>query len=157
MITPFRRSNLARLAIGLQTIDPSKFNMEKYTNNEFGHYNARVQDGISSYHECGTTCCAAGHGPLFGITPLECETWDAYVNRCFTGGTCGILFSFLFSEYWPSDVTDVTDAIRRLAYVVLNQAVPPAFDRYNYTDSRVSCIPDSFTFTNEQLQAYILP
>ena len=42
-------------------------------------------------YECGTICCAAGHGPLVGIKAKKLENWEHYVARVF-GAKSGAYF-----------------------------------------------------------------
>lgn len=110
-------SNLARLALHLRTMRPSKrFDMGGFAVNSEGDELFPIETP-----ECGTSCCAAGHGPLIGILGKKEETWNRYCGRVFgadpyIGPIQGsLLFGFLFSGGWPNVPSQ---AAKRIAWAL---------------------------------------
>jgi len=96
-ITKQHRSNIATLAKGLMTRRlKTGFRMYRFST----HANPSLVK-----NRCGTTCCAAGHGPIL-VTPAESwESWHNYTARVFgmyAGDDTG-RFGWLFGNRWPAD------------------------------------------------------
>lgn len=83
--------------------------------------------------ECGTICCAAGHGPYAGLPMTEEERnesdkagWAAYCERTF--GATGDIWSWLFCAYWASTrFFTPRDAAIRLMYLNAHDNPPTCF------------------------------
>ena len=63
---------------------------------ESGDYISIFEEPLCHGHECGTTACAIGHGPLFGITPGDGEDWGNYASRLFENR----VYPWCFHGYW---------------------------------------------------------
>lgn len=96
--TKGRLENLALLAVGLHALSEKvgslRFRMAYWLTADGSHVIQWPLDGSeerellfgeNNRHECGTSACAAGHGPMFGIAGSEeyCEDWYDYVSRVF--------------------------------------------------------------------------
>ena len=98
--------NLATIAIGLLTQSPPpEFNMESWAKRRgFGLTPHQVQ---SDYNECGTSCCFAGHGPIFLKNAKPKDTWANYIEEHLVPLSQKYnthqLFSFLFDANWPNN------------------------------------------------------
>ena len=124
-MTPTQKSNLARLALYLRTQKPSKaFDMSDYARDYDSDEGCDLEPcevvERKKEHPCGTSCCAAGHGPLIGIRPLVCERWMDYVFRVF--GKSQRAWSWMFGPEW---VPDKEQAARRIALVASGQPIFP--------------------------------
>ena len=105
------RRNLARLALFLNNMNPlyrsnTEFDMDVYFRAEGVDFNP--YDAKKHYNECGTSACAAGHGPIAGIRPRKYDSWPDYIERDFLGmDSCSndgwALFRFLFGQSHPDD------------------------------------------------------
>lgn len=96
------KSNIARTALFLFADTEYKLNMAMYQ--IYGDYEVCgsyfvIKPELS--HECLTSCCFAGYGPLALENALGGETWVQYINRTYD------LHSeqreFLFNPCWPND------------------------------------------------------
>lgn len=135
--------NLCILALYLKSM-PRK--TRKFCISEFA---CSVKEGIyreispfrisERYNECGTCCCAAGHGPLAGIKPYHREKWVKYTTRnflpilnrnlkttLFQKWCNDVLFNFIFGTY-QLNITHY--AAIRIAAVVTG-VVTPTEDRF---------------------------
>lgn len=128
-LSKFQKRNLLKLAIGLRTVElKTEFDMS-----ELGYRHSIAQSLPPSEikNECGTACCALGHGPIFCSKPKREEDWDAYANRCFVNAGDEFLddpvTSFLFSGGWPNDKEQFSARV----VLVLRNLVPP-IDDYDY-------------------------
>ena len=115
-----RRANLAVLADFLaHNVEEDKFNMKFY----FRGGTSEVVTNLRKYHECGTTACAAGYGPLAGIKPLPNETWHVYVSRVFTDQD-SIIFNWCFAISWADVDNTPKGAAKRIELFLRNEGVP---------------------------------
>ncbi len=74
----------------------------------------KVEQVSELIHKCGTTACAAGHGPMAGIAPLPGEEWDGYIIRSF-GTECGdALWEEVFSSELPGGPVTAGRRIKRV-------------------------------------------
>jgi len=116
-ITAEQRANLAKLAAYLRTlpVEYPDFAMSAF-----------VQDGAGGGHDkayvpvCGTAACAAGHGPVAGIAPLDGETWLVYSRRAFATGD---EWQWCFDEDWSQIDNTAHGAAARIEYL-LNTGLP---------------------------------
>ena len=70
---------------------------------------------------CGTSACAAGHGPAAGIEPEKGQTWYGYVVDKFTGKDDGcIVYSNLFGGDWKFVDNTTKGAALRIYYFLEN-------------------------------------
>ncbi|WP_454287230.1 hypothetical protein [Rhizobium arsenicireducens] len=88
--------NLTILANYLDTLEPKKFDMGVYCQDEHG-------DSLNIYtHECGTVACAAGSGPAAGL-PIDFTVdkgWDSYTHRVFGLDHLDVDWAWCFSGFW---------------------------------------------------------
>ena len=142
-----RRANLVILADFLdRAVPPPKFEMYMYISREsvegqvldhsYIYAIAEAKDWPIAatqelYSHCNTAACAAGHGPLAGIEPLEYETWNAYVRRCFVdthyGSGVSREFNWLFASDWTFFDNTPRGAAARIRYF-LEHGVPDDAD-----------------------------
>jgi hypothetical protein len=99
------------------------------------YYNSEStrQIPLSNRMECGTTACAAGHGPLCGIKSKRGETWNEYTERVFGLTFMSPEWHFCFSSRWDSIDNTIKGASKRLIYF-LNHGAPNYFNEPNATD-----------------------
>lgn len=133
-----RLENMALLALGLYRLAEVDgelgFSMRTYlrdtaTNRMFWDWEAEeiparleiLKEALASGDECGTTACALGHGPLFGIGRLNNLSWVSYCACNFTGCGDAETFNWLFGGQWAGipGHDDRKSAAKRLAWHVL--------------------------------------
>lgn len=128
----FHRANLLTLAQGLmRAVPPPTFDMTDFIAVPNPDYDADVVDGwedetnplqlesefkLELYHECGTTACAVGHGPLFGIAPVPYENWKDYMYRAFGVTMWDDEYEWLFSADWADTDNTPVGAAARIFY-----------------------------------------
>lgn len=113
-VTDEQRANLRTLARGLMAFDRAvKFDMVLYCAGDNGRY-----VHASEANECGTTACAAGHGPMLGIEPLPYEGWGDYAERSFGAITSSRIWDMVFSAAWARHDNTREGAARRIAYML---------------------------------------
>lgn len=125
MITEQQRANLATLAAYLAALpaDYDGFGMRNY---------AKIPGrGVVIYPreatQCGTVCCAAGHGPAAGIVPGERESWADYVDRAFIDEIDDEeAWNWCFHHAWSSVDDTPHGAAQRIRYL-LEHGVPEDF------------------------------
>ena len=129
--TPEQIRNLATLALYLRDIDlkrgnvPARFSMRYFAHGRQHdiHFPAELKP------ECGTACCAVGHGPLAGIKAGKFEEWGEYMHRCFLIPGNHTTFRFLFCGAWEDNPhSSRMQAANRIAYYLLG-GVPVGFTR----------------------------
>ena len=110
-----KEQNLALLGLGLHRLSrclgDTGFGMESYMRVDMesymsdggladeyvsGEYTHTFEKPLHHGHECGTTACAIGHGPLFGITPDDGEDWGNFARRLFEAR----VYSWCFHGRW---------------------------------------------------------
>lgn len=101
-ITQKQRANLIILADFLErVVPPPKFDISAYLMDADGEI---TPDSAKNkvYKSCGTTACAAGHGPLAGIKWKESDgsDWNSYCTRAFGAPPISNLWEWLFSPDW---------------------------------------------------------
>jgi hypothetical protein len=105
------RKNLEKLRDYLWSLpeDYEHFDMVSY----YARYGTRVWNELTAdemglaatyLNPCGTTACAAGHGPAAGIPIRHDESWTTYQHRVFALNTKE--FDWCFTGNW--DETDNT-------------------------------------------------
>lgn len=113
-------NNLRKLAAHLMTVKakPTKNNVG------FDMFNFRQPLYNNKGNECGTVCCAAGHGPQAGILKHKDESWIGYINRVF--GICFIqnYWNFLFCLEWAYVDNTPKGAAKRIIYLLENGLLP---------------------------------
>lgn len=118
---------------------------KRYGEVEFDkHFNMKIYadyvDGVKSFkgmslfdltvnNECDTCCCVLGHSPYalphtLNTDNLECLSWDEYCEYVFGIEGCSLLWDFLFSQRWPSNIQY---AIERLDWVIEHHDQPDSF------------------------------
>lgn len=123
---PAKRQNLALLALGLhrlsERVGDLNFNMLRFLGKtanaplEGGgaELKCELQHSDQERHECGTTACAVGHGPSFGIRPILLEIdrdswiytrrvdpdWGFYTERAFLPVCTTGCYSWMFDASW---------------------------------------------------------
>lgn len=104
------KTRLARLAIGLRTDRKRK---TTFSMREYAHSSSRFCEPKPAEikNECGTTCCAVGHAPLYCLHPKRDESWNEYAARVlgvkdvsFRDSDGRDVFDFLFQSDWPDDI-----------------------------------------------------
>ena len=145
-----QRSNLAKTAIYLiEKAKDEHFDMRQYlitTEHSRIEYPAEV---CTSYNECGTTCCFAGHGPMALRSKMVIgEKWNEYNKRVFGVAQDESLWTFLFDSDW---VNSRKQAASR-ALIFLEKGVPEIFFEYQ---SRY-LTPLSNKKLVERLQAFVI-
>ena len=141
-MTPVQLANLATLATYLEAhVPPPEFGMQafmKVTNDHNNLYDF-VPDNTEAYHQCGTSACAVGHGPLALPDSLidETETWNNYSKRVFgcnawSSGASADRFYWMFGGDW-SDIDDTpTGAAARIRYFLDKPLRRKFMDPANY-------------------------
>ena len=121
--TDEQRANLTKLADHLSKLprDCDHFNMGDFAKNCMQKEQQDVLSPFQAYesrHECGTTACAAGYGPLIGIEPQHDENWGAYIKRVFgvriTGYIILDFYNYMFDARWPNDPKAAANRIREV-------------------------------------------
>lgn len=72
---------------------------------------------------CGTSGCAAGHGPYAGIEKFATETWVEYVGRVFGLEWCTNECAWCFSPNWERTDNSATGAAKRILWL-LDKGLP---------------------------------
>ena len=130
---PAKRQNLALLALGLHRLSDLvgdlNFSMLRFLGGTCSaplksggaELKRELQHSDQERHECGTTACAAGHGPSFGIRPILLETdrdrwmylqsgdpdWGFYTDRAFLPvGTTGCYWWMFDASWGRSEIFD---------------------------------------------------
>lgn len=123
-VTPEQINNLLSLARYLAALpeDYAQFEMECYRSADSADLNASEEDREDQALgrlPCGTSACAAGHGPIStGKVRRPGEDWDEYIARVF--GTMPTNYNrFLFSAWW----TDVDNTPHGAAARIVHLAV----------------------------------
>ena len=119
--TPQQQQNFRTLLNGLVDMYGDKrhdahFKMGNFQVSEYGSVIWRTRNAFTK-HDCGTSACLLGHGPIFGIIndrALQMR-WDEYsqeffgVDQFVTDGE----WDFLFSAEWPDDIQEAIARLRR--------------------------------------------
>jgi hypothetical protein len=117
-ITHLQVGNFAVLASYLRKLPENyrKFDMSNFYVDGTTRWKPANAVNIS---ECGTTACAAGHGPVAGVAALPNESWGHYIQRAFCefGGT---VYSAAFSEYWAPVDNSARGAAARILFMLDN-------------------------------------
>lgn len=120
-----QRANLTKLADFLEkheeltesTFDMNVFHGTREENVDEIKVNVNP---VNSTYECGTTACAAGHGPAAGVSPLKGETWPQYCKRAFgvstNPGRPG--WNFIFCAMWRIYDNSARGAATRIRYAL---------------------------------------
>lgn len=103
-ISPRQKSNIATVAIRLlQTSPPPNFRMRRWSTDKKGN-NLSPYRTKAEANECGTSCCFAGHGPVFlPETVRKREGWLNYARRVFVPAHSHRGGEFLFAAFWPNN------------------------------------------------------
>ena len=131
-ITEWQRGNLKKLGVLLETVvPPPEFDMSNYASVNGGRMlpSDTVPMNTKFYTDCGTTACAAGHGPLAGIKPKPHENWEEYTRRVFGAYHSRDdgpkeLWHFLFAPEWEDIDNTPKGAAARIRLVLEHDAVP---------------------------------
>ena len=132
------RDNLFTLAHGLQRhVPPPTFNMKAFMSDNNGDLNIDLAT-LEIYHECGTSACAVGHGPLFGI-PVSSDdnNWFGYCFRVFGVEDPSSAWRWLFHASWGATDNTPTGAAARILYF-LDHGIPLEFHsvyQFDYDDT----------------------
>ena len=136
---PEKRQNLALLALGLhrlsERVGDLHFSMLRFLGGTCSaplksggaELKCELQHSDQERHECGTTACAAGHGPSFGIRPILLETdrdrwmysqsgdpgWGFYMRRALLPGPALVPFAWLFYPVWGRSENFMKSRVRR--------------------------------------------
>ena len=132
-------SNLHKLADYLYKL-PRKyghFDMQHYC--EQDHFLIEPDDAPKMINECGTSACAAGHGPMAGIHTKEyTDYWADYVQECFLGDQYGEHYGEMFDQLFDTDWAGIDNtpkgAAARIYYFLthgLDSEVMDTFNGYN--------------------------
>jgi len=128
-IDEFRRDNLIRLAAYLEMFAADlEFGMRNYmlmVSDSPRDFNGEILFPGSA-PECGTVCCAAGHGVYAGIEALPLEGWFDYTCRCFVevgGGRGDQAANWMFSGTWSLVDDTIEGAVKRIRWL-LQRGVP---------------------------------
>ena len=145
-ISDFQEMNLRILSAHLRALPPEypDFAMDRFISNEppaFGQ-----GGGTAKKAECGTAACAAGHGPIAGITPLPGENWMDYSERCFCPGSeddddgnlmgapANFTWAWCFDGEWSHYDNSAHGAAARSDYM-LHHGVPHEFHAEDVGDT----------------------
>lgn len=77
--------------------------------------------------ECGTVCCAAGHGPAAGLKAQGDENWNQYVHRTFGLNYGDATYLWLFHPHW-TQVDNTPEGAARRIYWYLDKGLPSSQD-----------------------------
>ena len=119
--TPEQQQNFKTLLDGLVDMYGDKRHDDHFKMDEF----QAIKVGISAVrpsnaftqHDCGTSACLLGHGPIFGIIDdrdLEMN-WTAYALEFF-GASQSVAdgeWDFLFSPGWSNDIQEAIARLRK--------------------------------------------
>jgi len=142
-----RLENLALLAVGLHALSEKvgslRFGMAYWLTADGIHVISNPLDGSEerellfgekNRHECGTSACAAGHGPLFGIAGREedGEDWYDYVERVFLRSEdlprADAAWDWMFGASWRVNIIEGKlldereEAAKRIAWYLEHQS-----------------------------------
>lgn len=81
-----------------------------------GNLKAEFNMSTMFMSECGTICCAAGHGPYAGINRPTNEDWSEYIDRRLTSNTYEI--TWLFCADWRKTDNTPEGAGKRILYLI---------------------------------------
>jgi hypothetical protein len=112
--------NLVQLARYLRSLpaDYGKFGMSDYfVKRSAGDWSPT--GAATGLQECGTSACAAGHGPVAGIVPRPNEGWAQYTGRAF-GAVFSAYVDWLFHPGWDWEDNTPRGAAARIAYALAN-------------------------------------
>lgn len=129
--------NLLTLAKGLLSLpeEYKHFDMTHYFDSE-SIYQKPCELDVKDYNGCGTSACAAGHGPSFGIKAEPLEGWTAYIERVFGVDEFDATWNFLFDPGWNNDPKQ---AATRIIMFLEKGKVPYEYDRddtYTYNEQK---------------------
>lgn len=126
-----QRSNLAKTAIHLiEKAKDEHFDMRQYLNTTEHSRIEYPAEVCTSYNECGTTCCFAGHGPMALRSKIVIgEGWNEYNKRVFGVTDPEALWIFLFDSDW---VNSRKQAASR-ALIFLEKGLPQIYSEYSST------------------------
>jgi hypothetical protein len=160
------RKNLIKLAQGLSgQMPPPEFDMGTYLSfgdieaartvlklgnriyeDDIGHTGPIPKKAYLS-PECGTSACAIGHGPLYGIQRKSGEGWEAYTYRVFLPQafysenyelyyTRSDAWQWMFGPQWAAVDNTPKGAAKRI-YYFLQHGAPSASFREDVLDSGI--------------------
>lgn len=136
--------NLTKLADFLErVVPPPKFDIRNYLSSGNG-YSIDLDDATSEvYNTCGTSACAAGHGPLAGIRKLKSDDgWDGYCRRVFGADPYSDdgEWHWMFSNRWANRDNTPEGAAARIKWYLAYGVPNSYFDQIHgiiplcYTD-----------------------
>ena len=110
-------TNLNILADFLLKLPPDyqHFDMEYYAYDDNHDEDIRPTQVLPLLNKCGTTACAAGHGPAAGLAPEPGEKWRQYIGRVFGIEECGPDWDEIFSPALGGN--HINAAIRIKAFI----------------------------------------
>jgi len=145
-LTDLQRSNLRKLATYLwDSIPPPKFSMGSWINFT-KQWPAELRGWSGIAHDLGvikieyytnpvfgTVACAAGHGPMLGLSAPEIDKhkinktkfgWNTYIEEVFGVRMYDISFDWLFESSWVSYDNTPQGAAARIEYFLHHNACP---------------------------------
>lgn len=124
-MTDEHRANLRKLANYLKTIPQDRFDM-----NFFAAKKGMVIP--MEKYDCGTVCCAAGHGPHAGIPFAEEDyCWEGYTQRVFGVNYFDDAYMWMFSAGWAAIDNSPQGAAKRIE-MFLDETIPEKINPYKY-------------------------
>jgi len=108
-----QQSNHITLLDGMVNMYGDARSSKHFDMGDFQQYVDILESCSIAAHECNTSACLLGHGPIFRIKRFHKEGWLCYSRRAFGhhGGREGGSWEFLFDDRW---VNDIQEAIARL-------------------------------------------
>ena len=112
--------NLQKLSKYLRTVDPAKFNMNKFATAPVSLLSAigLRKSVIDTMTDCGTAGCAVGHAPDAGIPKYSTESWVAYSCRVFDIAKYDTEWIWMFDEIWTCVDNTPHGAADRIDYLL---------------------------------------
>ena len=126
-----QRSNLAKTAIYLiEKAKDEHFDMNQYLSIADDSRSETPDEVRTTYNECGTTRCFAGHGPMALKSKIVFgEEWTKYNKRVFGVTDSEDLWLFLFDGDWVSSRKQAASR----ALIFLEKGLPKIFNEYSST------------------------
>jgi hypothetical protein len=121
------RDNLLTLAAHLDALptDYAGFDMRDYARTADEDYHFIRLTHLATT-DCGTVCCAVGHGPAAGFAPLPDErNWSDYCERVFGAKPMSHEWEWMFGVAWARADNTPQGAAKRIRYFLAN-GVPAA-------------------------------
>lgn len=133
-----QRINLQQLASYLWNLPKryGHFDMSSYHDSHYrpDHVTKEIKgEGLEpkAKYFCGTSACAAGHGPYAGIDATGFDDWGNYGSQQF--GADGVAWTFWFDGDWDRFDNTPHGAAKRIAYS-LQHGIPQNYSKRDFEE-----------------------